>query len=120
MNEIAGAGVDPDAVDAGELAKVICERERLPRDVYAAAIAASASPGFAAAEYLEQTAITDAAELEPLVDRILVANPGQVAAYRGGKEGLLGFFVGQVMRETQGKADPRAVNELLREKLAAL
>src|SRR5256714_233551 len=119
MNEIAGAGVDPDAVDAGELAKVIRERERLPRDVYAAAIAASASPGFAAAEYLEQTAITDAAELEPLVDRILAANPGQVAAYRGGKEGLLGFFVGQVMRETQGKADPRAVNELLRRRLSS-
>jgi len=117
MNEVAGAGVDPDAVDAGELAKVIRERERLPRDVYAAAIAASASAGFAAAEYLEQTAITDAAELEPLVDRILAANPDQVAAYRGGKEGLLGFFVGLVMRETQGKADPRAVSELLREKL---
>ena len=40
-----------------------------------------------------------------------------MAAYRAGKEGLLGFFVGQVMRETQGKADPRAVNQLLREKL---
>ena len=119
MNEVAGAGVDPDAVAAAELAKVIRERERLPRDVYAAAIAASASAGFAAAEYLEQTAITDAAELEPLVDRILAANPDQVAAYRGGKEGLLGFFVGLVMRETQGKADPRAVSELLREKLKA-
>ena len=49
--------------------------------------------------------------------RILEANPGQVAAYKGGKEGLLGFFVGQVMKETGGKADPRVVNELLREKL---
>jgi Asp-tRNA(Asn)/Glu-tRNA(Gln) amidotransferase B subunit len=85
--------------------------------VYVQAIAASASPGFAAARYLEQTAITDAAELGPLVDRILAANQAQVEAYRAGKEGLLGFFVGQVMRETQGKADPRAVNELLREKL---
>jgi len=119
MNEIAGAGVDPDAVDAPELAKVIRERERLPRDVYAAAIAASASPSFAAAEYIGQTAITDAAELGPLVDRILAANESQVAAYRAGKEGLLGFFVGQVMRETQGKADARAVNELLRTKLGA-
>jgi aspartyl-tRNA(Asn)/glutamyl-tRNA(Gln) amidotransferase subunit B len=117
MNEIAGAGVDPEAVNAEELAKVLRERERLPRDVYVEAIAASASPGFAAARYLEQTAITDAAELGPLVDRILAANESQVAAYRAGKEGLLGFFVGQVMRETQGKADPRAVNELLREKL---
>ena len=53
-----------------------------------------------------------------LANSILLANPGQVAAFRGGKEGLLGFFVGQVMKETGGKADPRAVNELLREKLA--
>jgi aspartyl-tRNA(Asn)/glutamyl-tRNA(Gln) amidotransferase subunit B len=118
MNEIAGAGVDPDAVNAEELAKVLRERERLPRDVYAEAIAASASPGFAAARYLEQTAISDEAELGPLVDRVLAANPGQVEAYRAGKEGLLGFFVGQVMRETQGKADARAVNQLLREKLS--
>ena len=47
--------------------------------------------------------------------RILAANPGQVEAYRGGKEGLLGFFVGQVMKETGGKANTRAVSELLRE-----
>jgi Asp-tRNA(Asn)/Glu-tRNA(Gln) amidotransferase B subunit len=86
--------------------------------VYTSAIAASASSEFAAAQYLAQTAISDASELEPLVEKILAANPGQVAAYRGGKEGLLGFFVGQVMKETQGKADPKAVNELLREKLA--
>ena len=43
--------------------------------------------------------------------------PDQVETYRGGKEGVLGFFVGQVMRETQGKADPKVVNQLLREKL---
>ena len=51
-------------------------------------------------------------------DRTLAENPGQVAAYKGGKEGLLGFFVGQVMKETKGKADPKIVNELLREKLS--
>jgi Asp-tRNA(Asn)/Glu-tRNA(Gln) amidotransferase B subunit len=51
------------------------------------------------------------------VERILANSPGQVAAYKGGKEGLLGFFVGQVMKETQGKADPKIVNELLRKKL---
>ena len=61
--------------------------------------------------------MSDAAELEPVIDRILAENPGQVAAYRGGKEGLLGFFVGQVMKETQGKANPRVVNDLVREKL---
>ena len=48
---------------------------------------------------------------------MLAANADQVAAYRGGKEGLLGFFVGQVMKETGGKANARVVNELVREKL---
>jgi aspartyl-tRNA(Asn)/glutamyl-tRNA(Gln) amidotransferase subunit B len=119
MNEIAGAGVDPEAVNAPELAKVLRARERLPRDVYASAIAASADASFSAGAYLEQTAISDAGELEPIVDRVIAANPGQVEAYRGGKEGLLGYLVGQVMRETQGKADPKAVNRLLRDKLSA-
>ena len=47
------------------------------------------------------------------------ANEGQVAAYRNGKEGLLGFFVGQVMKATEGQANPKVVNERLREKLRA-
>jgi Asp-tRNA(Asn)/Glu-tRNA(Gln) amidotransferase B subunit len=64
-------------------------------------------------------AISDAAELDPLIDEILAANPGQVNAYLGGKDGLLGFFVGQVMKATGGSADPKVVNERLREKLRA-
>ena len=58
-----------------------------------------------------------AAEIRKQSKAILAANAGQVEAYRGGKEGLLGFFVGQVMKETGGKANPKVVNELLREKL---
>jgi Asp-tRNA(Asn)/Glu-tRNA(Gln) amidotransferase B subunit len=50
---------------------------------------------------------------------VLSANPGQVDAYLGGKEGLLGFFVGQVMKASGGAADARVVNERLREKLRA-
>jgi aspartyl-tRNA(Asn)/glutamyl-tRNA(Gln) amidotransferase subunit B len=119
MNELAGAGVDPDAVDGRELGRLIEARATLPRPVFAEAIARSGDPGFSAEPFLAETAVTDVAELAPLLDRILSENPGQVAAYRGGKEGLLGFFVGRVMQETQGKADPRAVNELLREKLKA-
>jgi aspartyl-tRNA(Asn)/glutamyl-tRNA(Gln) amidotransferase subunit B len=117
MNQFAATGVDPDAANAAELAKLIDARARIPRPAFAEALAASADPGFSASRYLTDGAISDAAELGPLVDRILAANESQVAAYRAGKEGLLGFFVGQVMRETQGKADPRAVNALLREKL---
>ena len=55
-----------------------------------------------------------------MIDAIIAANPGQVAAFRGGKEGLLGFFVGQVMKETGGTANPRVVSELVRAKLARL
>jgi aspartyl-tRNA(Asn)/glutamyl-tRNA(Gln) amidotransferase subunit B len=63
--------------------------------------------------------VSDESTLEPVIEAILAANPGQVETYRGGKEGVLGFFVGQVMRETRGKADPKVVNRLLREKLKA-
>jgi aspartyl-tRNA(Asn)/glutamyl-tRNA(Gln) amidotransferase subunit B len=119
MNQLAAAGVDPAAVDGNELGKLVEARERIPRKAFLEAVAASGDPGFAADRYLEETAVTDASALDPVIDAILAANPGQVEAYRGGKEGLLGFFVGQVMKETQGKADPRVVNERLREKLSA-
>jgi aspartyl-tRNA(Asn)/glutamyl-tRNA(Gln) amidotransferase subunit B len=119
MNQLAGAGVDPDAVDAGELAKLIGGRETIPRGVFDEAIAASGEPGFSADEYLAEAAVTDVSELDPVIDRILAENEAQVAAYRGGKEGLIGFFVGAVMRETEGKANPKVVNERLREKLSA-
>jgi Asp-tRNA(Asn)/Glu-tRNA(Gln) amidotransferase B subunit len=81
-------------------------------------LAESADPEFKAEAYLQEALVADTSELEPLVDRILADNPGQVAAYKGGKQGLLGFFVGQVMKETQGRADPKVVNELLRRKLS--
>jgi aspartyl-tRNA(Asn)/glutamyl-tRNA(Gln) amidotransferase subunit B len=62
--------------------------------------------------------ITDASAIEAIVDAVIEANPGQVAEYRGGKEKLLGFFVGQVMKETGGKANPGQVNEILKKKLS--
>jgi aspartyl-tRNA(Asn)/glutamyl-tRNA(Gln) amidotransferase subunit B len=117
MNEIAAAGVDPDDVSS-DLADVIREKESLPRDVYLRAVTASLETSFDASEFLGQRTIGDASELDPLIDRILQENESQVAAYRGGKEGLLGFFVGQVMKATDGKANPRLVNERLLEKLS--
>jgi aspartyl-tRNA(Asn)/glutamyl-tRNA(Gln) amidotransferase subunit B len=119
MNQLAAAGVDPEQVDGDELGKLIEARERIPRQAFLDALAASADPVFSAERYLGETTVSDASELDPVIDGILAANPGQVEAYRGGKDGLLGFFVGQVMKETQGKADPRVVNERLREKLNA-
>jgi aspartyl-tRNA(Asn)/glutamyl-tRNA(Gln) amidotransferase subunit B len=63
--------------------------------------------------------ISDAGEISAIVDRILAANAGQVEAYRSGKTKIFGFFVGQVMKETRGKANPQVVNDLLRQKLDA-
>lgn len=63
--------------------------------------------------------VSDSGELAAVIDAICSANPDKVEQYRGGKTGLMGFFVGQVMRETHGQANPRVVNELLEEKLDA-
>jgi aspartyl-tRNA(Asn)/glutamyl-tRNA(Gln) amidotransferase subunit B len=117
MNQFAATGVDPTAVNADELAKLIDARDRIPRQAFTEALAASGDEGFSAESYLGDGQITEAGDLEPLVDQILAANPQQVESYRAGKEGLLGFFVGQVMKETEGRASPKLVNELLREKL---
>jgi aspartyl-tRNA(Asn)/glutamyl-tRNA(Gln) amidotransferase subunit B len=119
MNQFAATGVDPAAVNAEELAKLIEARNRIPRQAFTEALAASGDDGFAAESYLGDGQITDTSELESLVDQVLAENPQQVEDYRGGKEGLLGFFVGQVMKETEGRANPKLVNELLREKLKA-
>ncbi len=64
---------------------------------------------------LEQ--ISDVSEIEKLVDEVIVNNAGQVEAFRGGNQKLLGFFVGQVMKASQGKANPKVVNEVLRSRL---
>jgi aspartyl-tRNA(Asn)/glutamyl-tRNA(Gln) amidotransferase subunit B len=119
MNQFAATGVDPAAVNAEELTKLIEARDRIPRQAFTEALAASGDDGFSAESYLGDGQITDTSELESLVDQVLAENPQQVEDYRGGKEGLLGFFVGRVMKETEGRANPKLVNELLREKLKA-
>ena len=65
---------------------------------------------------LEQ--ISDSGAIEAEIDKIIAANPGQVAAFKGGNEKVIGWFVGRVMKATEGKANPRTVNEILRRKLA--
>jgi aspartyl-tRNA(Asn)/glutamyl-tRNA(Gln) amidotransferase subunit B len=61
--------------------------------------------------------ITDTGAIEAMIDAIITANPQQVEQYRAGKEKVFGFFVGQVMKQSQGKANPQQVNALLKEKL---
>jgi len=61
--------------------------------------------------------VSDTGAIESVVDDILEANPGQLAAYRGGKTQLLGFFVGQCMSRMKGKANPKMVNEVILKRL---
>ena len=87
------------------------------RQVFAAMLEDGGSPADLV-ERLGLRQVADPRQLEPVVDAVIAANPENVARYRQGKTNLLGFFVGQVMKSTNGKADPRLVNELLRSKLA--
>jgi len=89
---------------------------RITKDVLAEALRTGKNP----VEIVQKRGLRQVSEprvLEPIVERVLSANPDKVAAYRDGKTGLLGFFVGQVMRETQGQADPRRVQELISSRL---
>jgi aspartyl-tRNA(Asn)/glutamyl-tRNA(Gln) amidotransferase subunit B len=101
--------------NASALARIV--QANVTREALDEAFTAAADGPIEADDYLSRTALGDEDALAPVVDAVLAANPDQVATYRGGKEGVLGFFVGAVMRETQGKADPKVVNQLLREKL---
>jgi aspartyl-tRNA(Asn)/glutamyl-tRNA(Gln) amidotransferase subunit B len=79
-------------------------------------VATGADPGaIVQAKGLRQ--VTDSGAIEAAIDAVLAAQADKVAEYRAGRDKLYGFFVGQVMRATQGKANPALVNDLLRKKL---
>jgi aspartyl-tRNA(Asn)/glutamyl-tRNA(Gln) amidotransferase subunit B len=61
--------------------------------------------------------VTDTSTIEKIVDAVIAANPIQAADYRSGKDKLFGFFVGQVMKESKGQANPDQVNKILKERL---
>lgn len=63
--------------------------------------------------------VTDLGVIEKVIDEVMAANPDKVAEYRSGKDKLFAFFVGQTMKLSGGKANPQAVNELLKKKLSA-
>jgi aspartyl-tRNA(Asn)/glutamyl-tRNA(Gln) amidotransferase subunit B len=119
-NQFVAAGLDPHAVDAAELAKLVRVRAEIPRAAFDEALAHAGDRGFRAEPYLEQKVVADVGELDPVIERIIASHPAQAEQYRGGKQGLLGFFVGQVMKETRGTADPRVVNERVRAKLGGI
>lgn len=79
--------------------------------------------GLSAASIIEKQGykqVSNTAELEKIVQRILDAHPSQVTEYRSGKEKVFGFFVGAVMKETRGQADPDVVNQILKQKLSGI
>jgi len=63
--------------------------------------------------------ITDTGAIAAAINAVLAAQPDKLAEYRAGRDKLYGFFVGQIMKATQGKANPALVNELLKKKLAS-
>ncbi len=89
---------------------------KIAKDVFAEMFAS----GKEAAAIVEEKGlrqVTDTGAIEKIVDDVIAANPDNVAAYKGGKDKLFGFFVGQVMKNSGGKANPDIVNQLLKQKL---
>ncbi|MBI1273753.1 MAG: Asp-tRNA(Asn)/Glu-tRNA(Gln) amidotransferase subunit GatB [Alphaproteobacteria bacterium] len=121
LNE-AGKGVSESPVSAaqiGGLIDLIADNTisgRIAKDVFAEMF----STGRDAAAIVEEKGlrqVTDTGAIEAEIDKVLAANADKVAEYRGGKDKLFGFFVGQVMKATGGKANPAALNDLLGKKL---
>ena len=111
----------PVAAEAlGELIDLIADGTlsgRLAKDVFAEMIASGQrARTIVDAKGLKQ--VTDTGAIEAAIDAVLVREPDKIAEYRAGKEKLLAFFVGQVMKATHGKANPALVNDLLKKKLA--
>jgi aspartyl-tRNA(Asn)/glutamyl-tRNA(Gln) amidotransferase subunit B len=104
----------------GELIGLISDNTisgRIAKDVFAEMLESGKGAAAIVAEKgLRQ--VTDTGAIERAVDEVLAKEAGKVAEYRAGKDKLFGFFVGQVMKATQGKANPGLVNELLKKKLA--
>jgi aspartyl-tRNA(Asn)/glutamyl-tRNA(Gln) amidotransferase subunit B len=128
MGELAGAlnreGVEISAsrIDAAALAGLLKRIQdstisgKIAKEVFEAMWSEGrSSDAIIEARGLRQ--ITDSSAIERAIEAVMAANPSQLADYRAGKDKLFGFFVGQVMKATQGKANPEKVNELLRTKL---
>ncbi len=118
-----GKDIESSPVSAGQLAGLIARivdstiSGKIAKDVFEAMLAGEGDADtIIQAKGLVQ--ITDESAIVKVIDEVMEANPKQLADYRGGKDKLFGFFVGQVMRVSGGKANPDAVNRLLKDKLA--
>ena len=118
-----GVGIEQSPVSAEELGGLIdliadgTISGRLAKEVFAEMVVTGADPAaIVEAKGLRQ--VTDLGAIEAAIDAVLAAQADKVAEYRAGRDKLYGFFVGQIMRATQGKANPALVNDLLKKKLA--
>ncbi|QQP92203.1 Asp-tRNA(Asn)/Glu-tRNA(Gln) amidotransferase subunit GatB [Skermanella sp. TT6] len=117
-----GKGIEQSPVSAenlGGLIDLISDDTisgRIAKDVFAEMVA-TGKPAAVIVEEKGLRQVTDTGAIDSAIDGVLAANPDKVAEYKGGKEKLFGFFVGQVMKQTQGKANPAMVNEILTRKL---
>jgi aspartyl-tRNA(Asn)/glutamyl-tRNA(Gln) amidotransferase subunit B len=118
-----GLDIDASRIGAAELAGLIDRIDdatisgKIAKEVFEAMWAGEGSAdAIIDARGLRQ--ITDSGAIEAIVDAVIAANPSQVAEYRAGKDKLIGYFVGRVMKETGGKANPAQVNAILRQKLS--
>ncbi|MCC7274552.1 MAG: Asp-tRNA(Asn)/Glu-tRNA(Gln) amidotransferase GatCAB subunit B, partial [Alphaproteobacteria bacterium] len=108
------------AADLGGLIDLIRDGTisgRLAKEVFEA-MWETGKPASAIVEERGLKQVSDTGAIEASIDAVLAANADKVADYRAGKDKLFGFFVGQVMRATQGKANPALVNDILKRKLA--
>ncbi len=105
----------------GQLLDLLADRTingRIAKEVFEAMVDTGESPaGIVESRGLRQ--VTDTGAIDGAVDRVLAAHPDKLAEYRGGKDKLFGFFVGQVMKAMAGKGNPALVNEALRQRLSA-
>ncbi|HEV2302797.1 MAG TPA: Asp-tRNA(Asn)/Glu-tRNA(Gln) amidotransferase subunit GatB [Stellaceae bacterium] len=128
MGEVFGAlnrkglGIEASPVAAAQLGSLIdliaggAISGRIAKEVFAEMVETGADPA-AIVEARGLRQVTDAGAIEAAIEAVLAAEADKVAQYRAGRDKLFGFFVGQVMRATAGKANPALVNELLRKKL---
>jgi aspartyl-tRNA(Asn)/glutamyl-tRNA(Gln) amidotransferase subunit B len=124
LREMEAAGMTADAcpVSPGELAaliKLISEDKISGKQGKDVLVEMFASGKTAAAIVAERglVQLSDTGEIDSIIEQVMAASPQQLAQYRAGKETLFGFFVGQVMKASKGKANPKVVNERLKEKL---
>jgi aspartyl-tRNA(Asn)/glutamyl-tRNA(Gln) amidotransferase subunit B len=116
-DKVAGSAVVPSMV--AELVGLVDEgaiSSKQAKEVFAEVAETGEAPG-AIVERKGMKQVSDSSAIAEVVARVLAAHPDEVTGYRAGKTGLLGFFVGQVMRETRGQANPAMVNEVLRREL---